>query len=97
MKNLKTIFGAMIFASFVLTSCGGNSIESDAKKYADIQCKVQKLMEKAGSGDMSVIEESTKLALEAEVLSDEMEGKYTSEADQEKFGNALLKAMGDCK
>ena len=29
-----TIFGVIIFASVILTSCGGGSIESDAKKWA---------------------------------------------------------------
>jgi len=30
MKKIMTIFGAILFASFILTSCGGSSIESDA-------------------------------------------------------------------
>jgi hypothetical protein len=34
MKKLMTIFGTMFIALVILTSCGGNSIESDAKKYA---------------------------------------------------------------
>ena len=91
-----TIFGAIIIASFMLTSCGGGSIESDAKKVAELQCKAQQLMQKATSGDMSVMEESTKLASEAATLSNEMEGKYTSDSDKKKFAEALLKAMGDC-
>ena len=97
MKNLKTIFGAVIFASFMLTSCGGGSIESDAKKVAELQCKAQQLMQKATSGDMSVMAESTKLASEAATLSKEMEGKYTSDSDKKKFAEALLKEMGNCK
>ena len=97
MKNLKTIFGVVIFASFMLTSCGGGSIESDAKKVAELQCKAQQLMQKATSGDMSVMAESTKLASEAATLSKEMEGKYTSDSDKKKFAEALLKEMGNCK
>jgi hypothetical protein len=31
MKKVATIFGAIIIVSFMLTSCGGGSIESDAK------------------------------------------------------------------
>ena len=91
-----TILGAILFASVILTSCG-SSIDSDAKKVADIECKSQKLMQKASSGDMSVISESTKLAAEAANLTKELEGKYSSSADKEKFEIALLKAMGDCK
>jgi hypothetical protein len=48
------------------------------------------------SGDMSVIAESSKLATEAAALSKEMEGKYTSEEDRRKFGEALLKEMANC-
>ena len=97
MKKLMTIFGAILFASTILTSCGGGSIESDAEKVAELQCKAQELMQKATSGDMSVMEESTKLASEAATLSKEMEGKYTSDSDKKKFAEALLKEMGNCK
>ncbi len=97
MKKLMAIFGAILFASFIMTSCGGGSIESDAKKVAELQCKAQKLMQKAATGEMTVMEESTKLASEAATLSKEMEGKYTSDSDKEQFAKALLKEMGNCK
>ena len=54
-----TILGVVLFASFILTSCGGNSIESDAKRCAELMCKAQKLategVAKAATGDMSVV------------------------------------------
>jgi len=80
-----TIFGAILFASIIFTSCGSGSIESDAKKVAELQCKAQKIMQRATSGDMSVIEESTKLTSEAEGLYKELEGKYTSDANKKKI------------
>lgn len=86
-----------MLASTILTSCGGGSIERDAKKVAELKFKAQKLMQKAISGDISVIEESTKLASEAATLSNVMKGKYTSDSDQNKFTEALLKEMGNCK
>ena len=96
-----TIFGVILFASFILTSCGGNSIESDAKKYAELMCKAQKLATegaaKAATGDMSAITESTKLASEAASLAQEMQGKYKDAADYQKFSTAYLKALGDCE
>ncbi len=99
-KKTLTIFVGIVFASFILTSCGGNSIESDAKKYAELMCKAQKLAtevaSKAASGDMSAITESTKLATEAASLANEMQGKYKDAADYQKFTAAYLKAMGDC-
>jgi hypothetical protein len=97
MKKVMIIFGAILFAFVILTSCGGGSIESDAKTVAELQCKVKKLIQKASSGDLSVMEESTKLLSEAATLSKEMEGKYTSDSDNQKFAEALLKEMGNCK
>ena len=97
MKKVMTIFGAILFTSVILTSCSGGSIESDAKKVAELQCKAQKLMLEATSGDMSVMAESSKLTSEALALSKEMEGKYTSDSDKQKFAEALLKEMGNCK
>ncbi len=88
--------GALMLSSVMLTSCGGGSIESDAKKVADLQCKAQQLAKKATSGDMSIMEESTKLATEIAALKEEIEGKYTSDDDQKKFLEALSKAMADC-
>ena len=46
---------------------------------------------------MSTMAESQSLAAEAIALQKEMEGKYTSEADQQKFNEALLKEVGNCK
>jgi hypothetical protein len=97
MKNSMTVFGAILIASFSFTSCGGNSIQGDAKKVAELQCKAVKLMQKAATGDTSVMEESTKLTTEAASLAKEMEGKYTSESDAKEFAEALSKEMEDCK
>ena len=101
MKKTMKIFGAILFASFILASCGGNSIESDAKKYAELMCKVQKMATegaaKAASGDMSGIAESTQLATEAAALAQEMQGKYKDASDYQQFTVAYLKAMNDCK
>jgi hypothetical protein len=97
MKKVINFIGAILFASTIFISCGGNSIESDAKKVAELQCKAQKLIQKANSGDNSILEESTKLASELTTLSKEMEGKYSSDSDKKKFAEALLKEMGNCK
>jgi major membrane immunogen (membrane-anchored lipoprotein) len=96
MKKLMTIFGAILFASVILTSCGGDSIEKDAKKAAEFQCKSIELAQKAKSGDMSVMAESAKLATEFATFRAEMKEKYTSEADQKKFEEALLKETANC-
>jgi len=101
MKKIMTILGAILFASFILTSCGGNSIDSDAKKYAELMCKAQKLATegaaKAASGDMSAMTESIKLSTEAASLATEMQGKYKDANDYQKFSAAYLKAFSDCQ
>jgi chromosome condensin MukBEF MukE localization factor len=43
------------------------------------------------------MEESLKLTAEATSLMQEMERKYTSDADKKKLGEAVLKAMAGCK
>ena len=92
-----TIFGAILFASFILTSCGGNSIESDAKKYAELMCKATKLATEGATGDMSAMTESTKLMTEATSLATEMQGKYKDASDYQNFSAAYLKALANCK
>ena len=47
----------------MLTSCS-DSIENDAKKLAELQCKAQKIMQKATTGDL----EKYKLGTSATVL-----------------------------
>ena len=97
MKKLLSLFGALMIASLILSSCGGGSIESDAKRLADLECKGNQLMKKASSGDMSVLEESTKLATEAQELMKELEDKYSSDSDKEKLREAYLKAKKNCE
>ena len=84
MKKLTTILGATLFASLILTSCGG-SIESDAKAYADLMCKQKNAKDPT---------EMTKLAEEAAKLTT----KYTSEADLKSWGEAMAKEIAaGCK
>jgi hypothetical protein len=97
MKRIMTIVGIMTISLFLMTGCGNNSIEKDAKRVAELQCKAQKLMTQATSGDISILAESQKLGAEAASLQKELEGKYTSDSDKEKFTQALLKEMSNCK
>ncbi|MCO6466865.1 MAG: hypothetical protein J5I53_09640 [Bradyrhizobiaceae bacterium] len=81
------------FIAALSTGCGGSSAEADGKRYAELQCKAQKL---AAKGDMSDLSESLKLANEATAMAKEMKDKYSGE-DYQKFTNAYLKALEDCK
>jgi hypothetical protein len=80
----------------MLLSCGG-SIESDAKKVAKLTCEAQTLALEAMSGDTSLAKKSQKLIEKATELKREMEQKYTSAEDREKFAKALMNEAGNCK
>lgn len=97
MRKLTFLIGAIMLASFTLTSCGGNSMESDAKKMAELQCKAMELMEKVMEGDEAAMADSEKFGKEAQDFAKEIEAKYTSEADQEAFGKAFAKEFENCK
>jgi hypothetical protein len=94
MKKGTTVFGALLLTVSIFTSCGG-SLESDAKKFAEIQCKAKKLAEK-GVADASVLEESAKLAQELESLGNELKGKYTTTEDLQKLEAAIIKESVNC-
>jgi hypothetical protein len=95
MKNIGKSLSTLFFVVVILTSC--SSVESDAKKVAELQCKAQKMALKVSAGDMSAIEESTKLAAEAVTLAEEMKGKYTTDSERQKFTEALLQELRNCK
>lgn len=92
-KKTITILGMFLF---VLTSCS-SSMESDAEKLAEMQCRSYQLMEKLGKGE-STMEESTSLMAEMELFNKEMKAKYASDQDKQKFEEACLKAVAaGCK
>jgi len=100
MKKMTLPFGMLLFVSIALASCSGNTIESDAKKIAELQCRAMQLLGKsmsAGSNYTAVLEESRKVSEEADALVKQMEKKYTSQADKEKLAMSMLKALGECK
>jgi len=88
----KTMLFAVALVSFFMVSCG-SSIESDAQKIVDLQCKAQKLQKNATAGDVSVIKESAEIIEEVQALVLEFQEKYKSKEDEEKFKEALEKAM----
>ena len=90
MKKITQIITVITFALVTLSSCS-SSIESDAQKVADIQCKVQKLI-----NNPSALEKSQKLMNEIKVLTQKMQGKYSSFEDKQKFAEALSKAKANC-
>lgn len=89
-KKSLTVFGALLFSAFFLTSCN-TSMENDAEKLAKMQCKAFKILEEIGKGEVDY-NESAVFAAEVELLEKEMKEKYSSKVDKEKFEQACLKA-----
>ena len=96
MKKIKTIGVTIILSSFLLYSCGGDSIQSDAKKVAELQCEYQNLLKKATTGDLSSITESANLMTKVTELVTELEGKYSTAGNYEKFQDALAIELKEC-
>ncbi len=80
----------------LLAACGGSSMESDAKRVAELQCRAKALTEKAGAGDMAAMSEAMRITSEAVSLHAELEARYASAEEQKQFGEVLLKEMGKC-
>lgn len=96
MKNLITILSAVLFISATLVSCGGNELESDAKKLAKMTCEIQALT-KTATADLGAIANATKLTTEVASFSIEMKKKYSKEEDLKLFGEIMQKELASCK
>lgn len=94
-KEILTI-GLIFTTSIILTGCG-NNLKGDAKKLADLQCKVSTLNQKAIEGDLSASTEGIKLGLELVALAEELKDKYQSKEEEEKLGEALALELLNCK
>lgn len=84
MKKILIIIGAILFITVVMSSCG-NSIEKDAKKLAELQCKSLK----AGTTDVAAVTETAELA-------EKLKDKYSGD-DLKKFEEAYAKEFANCK
>ena len=95
-----TILGAFMFASVLLTSCGGP--EADGKKMADCACEGMQLMKEAQENpekEDDLKAEFEKLEEKCDKLGDEMEKKYKDEESEDfkAFEKAFEKALKDCE
>ncbi|GMU87200.1 MAG: hypothetical protein AMXMBFR48_24410 [Ignavibacteriales bacterium] len=94
MKKKIVLFAALFSLMLMTNAC--SSIERDAKKVAELTCEAQQLMKRAASGDMTVLERSQELILEANTLREELEKKYTTAEEMEEFLRALSRNLEDC-
>ncbi|HLV41466.1 MAG TPA: hypothetical protein VKY37_04245 [Brumimicrobium sp.] len=96
MKNIKLLIGSLLFISLTMTSCGGDTIQSDAKKMAELHCESMSLMEKVIAGDEDAMLDIEKLGEKAGGFEKEIKGKYTEKSEQEAFAKAFAKEIEKC-
>ncbi|MEO6230110.1 MAG: hypothetical protein ABJB11_07855 [Ferruginibacter sp.] len=81
----------------ILISCK-STIEYDAKKAAELTCKSQQAAINVVSGDVAtVMAQNEVLIKEATKMKNDMEKKYTTKTERQKFLVAFLKEMENCK
>lgn len=97
MKKSTLFLSVSLATALFIAGCGSSSVESDAKKVADLQCRAQKLAAKAMTGDTTILAESQKITEEANKLNEELKNKYTNPLDMAKFAQAYAEAIKDCK
>lgn len=90
MKNLLIVIIALF-----LFSCGGNEMEKDAKKLAKLTLKMSELSKKVAGGDKSAVSEATDAGTKVVELTDELQKKYSSKEDEDKFSALYLKAYNE--
>ncbi|NUN08232.1 MAG: hypothetical protein HUU54_03560 [Ignavibacteriaceae bacterium] len=94
--KVKRILSHLLLIIVLLFAGCRDSIESDAKKAAELHCEAMALMKKAAAGDISSLDEAKKLSEKSEKLMQELKGKYTSLEDTKKFLSAYTEAIKNC-
>jgi hypothetical protein len=86
-----------LLAAFLFSACSNSELKKDAQQLADIECESKKILERAGGGDLSAIEDNLNLARQLDSLRKEIDRKYVSEGDKVKFAKELVDALANCK
>jgi Zn-dependent membrane protease YugP len=98
MKYLINVIAIVIFTSVILFRILDNSIESDAKKLAEVMCKSQQLSKiknkEVGEAAHAVSQE---LMQEAASLKQEIIKKYKDPIDYKQFTSNYIEEIGKCK
>ncbi|AUC76182.1 hypothetical protein [Olleya sp. Bg11-27] len=88
---MKKVLITICLGAIFLTSCGGgNDMQSDAKKMADLTCKMTKAMAADPTKASDFTKEITEFSLETTK-------KYNTAEDMKAFAEALAKEMENCK
>lgn len=96
MNRFKITIG--LVATILLSSCG-NSVNSDAKKLAKLQCEAQEITQKMMTGDLDASDSSKmeELTKEIEEVAEKLDKEYTTEKEQEELQRIVMKEMEKCQ
>lgn len=92
------LVAVLFFASVLLTSCSGNSIENDAKKAATLQCEVNESRIKSLKGEEGAADKLKKKEKELDELKKTTGEKYKSYAERKEFIEKMMTELKqNCK
>lgn len=92
------VVAVLFFASVLLTSCSGNSIENDAKKAATLQCEINDCRINTLKGEGSAAGKLKKKEKELEELRKKIGEKYKSDAERKEFIEKMMTELKqNCK
>jgi hypothetical protein len=97
MKNIMNPLVPLLLILGLLSSCEESQMVKDAKKFADLQCKLRKLAPNVAEADKSRLEEYAKLDKEIKALTEEMTEKYKEAAMKLDYNKTVKKQMDLCK
>tara|TARA_B110000495_G_C22615762_1_gene367227 strand:- start:325 stop:606 length:282 start_codon:yes stop_codon:yes gene_type:complete len=89
MKKLMTILGAFLFASVVLTSCGGGAT-ADGEKMCKLKCEAEALQTMEETEEN--VEKALKLIKDVSALTVELAEKYKDDEEGQKDVAAAISA-----
>ena len=93
---LGTLFLVGMEACGPSSSAKADDPELDGQRAAELFCESVEVARKATTGELDLLEESARLAREANELYTQLEAKYTSAAQAERFLNAYNKGLNAC-
>jgi len=90
---MKKVLITIFLGAICLTSCGGvggGDMKADAKKMADLTCKMNKAMKEDPTKAGEFTKEMTEFSVETTK-------KYNNATDMKAFAEALAEEMKNCK
>jgi hypothetical protein len=86
----KTLLSLTVAAALVLSSCGGGGFEAEMRKYARLECEIDKLEASSDEADAKKLEAKRK---EMDDLEKKLDEKYKDVKDDPKKAAKLIQIM----